>query len=702
MFNKFSFGAMKNRGLIKGIEEKMLLKKQFTSMTGKNISYLKSTFKGIQSIRPASTSHDLNKYLVRRMNSEAAVKAESSQSTLSSMEDGLETIKQNDPTKFRNIAIIAHVDHGKTTLVDCMLKQAGVHASERAMDSNELEQERGITILSKCTGISYNGYKINIVDTPGHQDFGGEVERIMNMVDGVILVVCAAEGPMPQTRYVLKKALARGLKPIVVMNKVDREASRVVDVENEILDLFCNLNATEEQLDYSLLYASAKNGWAVKNMNDQKVNVKDLLEAIVARVPHPVVDTEKPFSMLVSQTESNQFFGKMLIGRIHSGKVNVGDRIHSVDQKGNSIEVNKVYKIIRRFGVHQIELQTAVAGDIVSIAGFEKATVTHTMNSPETKNVIPSVPIDPPMITMTVKPNDSPYHGKEGDKFTFLQLKERFLRECENDVSLRVEFDPKKKDTIFVFGRGDLHLGILVEKMRREGYEMALTPPQVIYKIENGVKMEPVEEVTVELDGNHVNTLFDVIQHRKGVMTGSEEVSENKMKITFEAPSRGLFGFRPFMIALTKGHCQIISKLKGYEEHKGSLNKSVKGSIISCHQGKTTLFSLKDVEAHGNLFIGPGVDVYAGMVIGELNKDGGEVEVNPCKEKPTSNVRTTSREENIKLAPPKISSLEDAMVALRGDELLEVTPKNIRIRKKILDSSARRKVKRERKNDDDY
>jgi len=630
-----------------------------------------------------------------------AVSEKAAENTLSSsLEDDLATIKLNDPTKFRNIAIIAHVDHGKTTLVDCMLKQAGVSFSnERAMDSNELEQERGITILSKCTGVSYNGYKINIVDTPGHQDFGGEVERIMNMVDGVILVVCAAEGPMPQTRYVLKKALARGLKPVVVINKVDRDSARVTEVENDILDLFCNLNATEDQLDYALLYASARNGWAVKNMKDSKTSVKDLLEAIVQKVPHPKVDLDKEFNMLVSQTESNQFFGKMLIGRIHSGRVNVGDKIHAVDQTGSKIEVNKVYKIIRRFGVHQIELQSAVAGDIVSIAGFEKASVTHTMNALSSSNVIPSIPIDPPMISMTVKPNDSPYHGKEGDKFTFLQLKERLLKECENDVSLRVEFDPKQKDSIFVFGRGDLHLGVLVEKMRREGFEMALTPPQVIYKIENGKKMEPIEEITVEIDTDHVNILLDSVQNRKGVMLASDPLNENKSRVVFEAPSRGLFGFRPFMIALTKGHVVIISKLKGFEEFKGPIKKSNRGAILSCQQGKSTMFSLKDVEAHGNLFITPGVDVYAGMVIGELNKEG-EVEVNPCKEKPSSNIRTVSKEENIKLAPPKVVSLEDCMVSLRPDELLEVTPKNIRIRKKILDSSARRKVKREHRDED--
>lgn len=624
------------------------------------------------------------------------------QADLEQVDDGLETIKMMDPTKFRNIAIIAHVDHGKTTLVDCMLKHGGVSVSnERAMDSNELEQERGITILSKCTGISYKGYKINIVDTPGHQDFGGEVERIMNMVDGVILVVCASEGPMPQTRYVLKKALARGLKPVVVMNKVDRESSRVIDVENDILDLFCSLNASEDQLNYSLLYASARNGWAVKNMTDEKTNVKALLDTIINDIPPPKVDVDKDFTMLVSQTESNQFFGKMLIGRINSGKISVGDRIQTIDQKGVVAQVNKVHKIIRRFGVHQIELQSAVAGDIVSIAGFEKSTVTHTLNSLNTNTIIPSIPIDPPMISMAIKPNDSPFHGKEGDKYTYLQLKERLLRECENDVSLRVELDPKQKDTIFAFGRGDLHLGVLVEKMRREGFELALTPPQVIFKEEKGKKYEPIEEVSLEVDLNLVNMLLDNIQTRKGLLLSSEETTDGKSRITFEAPSRGLFGFRPFVIALTKGHVVVLSKLKGYEEYKGPLKRNTKGVILSCHQGKATTFALKDAEAHGSLYVTPGTDVYAGMVIGELNREG-EVEVNPCREKPTSNVRTVNKDDNIKLAPPKVVSMEDFMVNLRSDELLEVTPKNIRIRKKVLDSPTRRKLKREGKESEEF
>lgn len=350
------------------------LSKKFSSNTNKAMGF---NFTNSNSIIRAN----------KRFFSQAAV----SEKTEENLDD-LNTIKLQDPTKFRNIAIIAHVDHGKTTLVDCMLKQAGVSISnERAMDSNELEQERGITILSKCTGISYNGYKINIVDTPGHQDFGGEVERIMNMVDGVILVVCASEGPMPQTKFVLKKALQRGLRPIVVINKVDRDTARCVEVENEVFDLFCNLNASEEQLDYQLLLGSARNGWVVKNLNDPKENIKALLDSIIEKIPHPVVDLNKEFSMLVSQTESNQFFGKMLIGRISSGKVNVGDKITTVDQTGKVVESNKVFKIIRRFGVHQIELNSAVAGDIVSIAGFEKTTVTNTLNTIGGTSVIPVI-----------------------------------------------------------------------------------------------------------------------------------------------------------------------------------------------------------------------------------------------------------------------------------------------------------------------
>jgi GTP-binding protein len=569
------------------------------------------------------------------------------------------------------------------------------------MDSNELEQERGITILSKCTGISYKGYKINIVDTPGHQDFGGEVERIMNMVDAVCLVVCAIEGPMPQTRFVLRKALERGLKPIVVINKADRTPNRVGEVENEILDLFCSLNATDEQLDYQLVYASARAGWAVKDYNNpDKTSVKDLLDTIIERTPIPHGDINKDFTMLVSQIESNKFYGKMLIGRIHNGIIKIGDKINALDLKGNFVEAAKVHKIIRRLGTMQLELQQAGAGDIVSISGFEKGTVTHTLNTDKTNIVIPSIPIDPPMISVTAITNDSPFFGKDGDKITFLQLKERFLREQENDVSLRVEFDVKKGDSIFVYGRGDLHLGILIEKMRREGFEMALTPPQVIFKEENKVKLEPIEEVTIEIDLDHVNELIDSIQNRKGIVIGTDELANGKTRIVFEAPSRGLFGFRPYLITLTKGTVIIVSKFKGYEKYRGPLKRITRGALLSMATGKCTIYALKDCENKGPLYVYPGVEVYPGMVIGELTKEG-EIEVNACREKPTTNVRAANKDEFFRMSPHKSFSLEEALVMLRPDELLECTPKALRIRKRVLDSKLRRTTAKSSKKEEE-
>lgn len=619
-------------------------------------------------------------------------------------ENNIKLIKEVDSSKIRNIAIIAHVDHGKTTLVDCMLKQSGINIGlERTMDSNELEQERGITILSKCTSICYKGLKINIVDTPGHQDFGGEVERIMNMVDSVCLVVCASEGPMPQTRYVLKKALQRGLKPIVVINKADRDTARLKEVENEIFDLFITLDATDDQMEYPVLYASAKNGWATyeaptkENPLDNK-NIFPLLDTIIDKVESPKVETTGELKMLISQIESNLYFGKMLIGRINSGTVKVGQKVCAIDQDGKEIESTKVFKLVKKFGTQQIELNEAGAGDIVSLAGFSTATVTHTINEEAKNYVIPSIPIDPPMISLLLKPNDSPYHGRDGDKFTYLQIKERLLKEAENDVSLRIEFDNTRKDIIKVFGRGDLHLGILIEKLRREGFEMSLYPPQVIFQYdENKKKLEPIEFVTVEFDEPFMNVLIDLLMPRYGEIVTSKDIGHGKVKVEFEIPTRGMFGMRSRLINVTKGNIIIQSRLKGFEEFKGPIQRINKGALIAMFKGKCTAFALKDAENHGELYVQPGTEVYEGQVIGEMAKEGGEVELNPCREKVLTNVRTTSKDENIKLMPVKSFNIEECMSFLRGDELLEITPKNLRIRKKVLESNLRKKLRREGK-----
>lgn len=606
------------------------------------------------------------------------------------------------PELVRNVAIIAHVDHGKTTLVDCMLKQSGVGINtSESMDSNDLEKERGITILSKCTSIMYNGKKINIVDTPGHQDFGGEVERIMSMVDSVCLVVCASEGPMPQTKYVLRKALSRGFIPIVVINKVDRNTARVEEVENEIFDLFINLDANEEQMNYKLIYASAKSGWASLNKKQIGDSVLPLLNLICDDVPYPKVDQSGELKMLISQIESNSFFGKMLIGRIDSGFVEVGQKVNAIDQEGNISESAKIFKIIKRVGMKLVHLNKAYAGDIVQLAGFKDATVTHTINKVGNNHVIKSIPIDPPMISMIIKINDSPYYGKDGDKFTYTQLSDRLIKEAESDVSLKVVIDNKKKDHILVYGRGDLHLGILIEKMRREGYEMAICPPQVIFQTDkNNNKLEPIEILEIIIHEAHTQFLYDFALTRYGEISSTTKMNDDKVKIIIEIPTRGIFGLRTKLISMTKGDLIFQSKLKGYEPYKGPIKRVSKGAIIAIAKGKCTTFSLKDVENHGELFVVPGTEVYEGNIIGELNKEGGEVEVNPCKEKPSSNVRTTVKEENVKLQPIKPLSIEDCIVMLRGDELLEVTPKNLRIRKTILDSSLRRKMKREKKLDE--
>lgn len=667
-----------------------------------NLKFIKKQFSFSQLLFSNCLSKHSNKIIKNSLN--RGIYGSLTKKQFSYDEPSLESQLENfvKPELVRNVAIIAHVDHGKTTLVDCMLKQSGVTINTSdSMDSNDLEKERGITILSKCTSIMYNGKKINIVDTPGHQDFGGEVERIMSMVDSVCLVVCASEGPMPQTKYVLKKALNRGFIPIVVINKVDRNTARLEEVENEIFDLFINLDATEEQMNYKLIYASAKSGWASLNKKVVGDSVIPLLNMITEDVPYPKVDQNGELKMLISQIESNSFFGKMLIGRIDSGFVEVGQKVNAIDQEGNLVESAKIYKIIKRVGMNLIHLNKAYAGDIVQLAGFKDATVTHTMNKVGNTHIIKSIPIDPPMISMIIKVNDSPYYGKDGDKFTFQQLSERLLKEAESDVSLKVVIDNKKKDHILVYGRGDLHLGILIEKMRREGYELAICPPQVIFQYDkNNNRLEPIEILDITIHEAHTQFLYDFALTRYGEISSTTKLNDDKIKLIMEIPTRGIFGLRTKLISMTKGDLIFQSKLKGYEPFKGPIKRVSKGAIIAVAKGKCTTFSLKDVENHGELFVVPGTEVYEGNIIGELNKEGGEVEVNPCKEKPSSNVRTTVKEENVKLQPVKQLSIEDCIVMLRGDELLEVTPKHLRIRKTILDSGLRRKLKREKKLDE--
>jgi len=620
--------------------------------------------------------------------------------------DILNVLNSESTAHFRNIAIIAHVDHGKTTLVDSLIKKSGAGSEEvRSMDSNQLEQEKGITILSKCTGVTYKGYKINIVDTPGHADFGGEVERIMSMVDGVVLVVCAVEGPMPQTKFVLNKALKQGIKPIVVINKVDRPGARVKEVENEVFDLFCSLDCRDDLLDYPLFHASARDAWASRGLGEEKKDITCIFESVVEHIAPPKVDVGTEFSMLVSQTESNTYFGKMLIGRINSGSVKVGDKIFSVDAKGEVAEVNKVFKIIRRYGMSQIEMPKAVAGDIVSIAGFTNATVTHTLNEYGKTTVLPSIPIDPPMLSIDIAVNNSPLAGKEGTKITSSAIKDKLTKEAENDVALRVSFGgdanakSSKGDSAFeVQGRGDLHLGVMIERMRREGFEMAITPPKVVFQTVGKKVTEPIEVLSIEVGHHYSASIIEKVTNRKGSLVACDELDKEKQRIIFHIPTRGLLGLRSDLLNDTKGTAVVTSEFLEYQDYKGPLDTSRKGAIISIIDGVATAYGIKELEMHGTMFVKPGTKVYNGMVIGEHNKED-DIELNVTKEKKLTNVRSVNAEEKLILTPPRIFTLEEAISYVRDDEIIEVTPENIRIRKKELDPVQRKKIRRDNKNE---
>ncbi|CAI2387054.1 unnamed protein product [Moneuplotes crassus] len=611
----------------------------------------------------------------------------------------VKTLMDNDASKVRNIGIIAHVDHGKTTLVDCMLKESGINfESERAMDNIDIEQERGITIMSKCTSVIYKGHKINVVDTPGHADFGGEVERIMSMVDGVCLVVCASEGPMAQTKFVLDKALKQNAIPIVVINKVDREMARVVDVENEVFDLFCALEPTDEQLEYPMIYASAKDGWASLDPDEKTNSVSALLDQIIETVPQPKVDTDSTdFKMLVTQTESNKYFGRLLVGKIQRGSIKVGDKIQAVDSEGKIVQVSSILKIFKKFGVGEAQIDEAFQGDIVSIAGVGGATVGCTINCEGNSEVIKSIPIDPPMISVCVTFNDSPFQGQEAEKNTINQIIARLNEEADNDVSLRVTQDSTNKEIFEVSGRGDLHIGVLLEKMRREGFEIAAYPPKVLMKETPEGLMEPIEKVEIECDPDHMSRIIDNLNNRKGILLDSHSTPDGRDVLEFQVPSRGLIGFRSQLIGDTRGTAVMKSEFLEYDYHRGDVKKSNKGAIISTAEGTTTPYALKDVETKGRLFVGPGERVYPGMVIGEHTLES-DIEMNPVKTKKSTNIRSAGTDEQIKLIPKIDLSLEEAIAQARDDELVEVTPKSIRVRKVVLDMNERRRMKRKEKN----
>lgn len=599
--------------------------------------------------------------------------------------------------KRRNIAIIAHVDHGKTTLVDGLLRQSGTFRDNQkvetcVMDSNDLERERGITILSKCTSVQWKDTHINIVDTPGHADFGGEVERILSMVDGVVLLVDSSEGPMPQTKFVLGKALKVGLKPIVVINKADKSDARVDEVLNEIFDLFVSLNASDSQLDFPVLYASGRNGWAVKEMDDEKKDLTPLFELILSYVPEPSCEPEKPFSMLATTLEADKFIGRVLTGKVHSGKVHVNDAVKVINAEGE-VERIRISKILAYEGLNRVSKDEAEAGDIIAIAGVSKGTVADTICALEVSEAIHAQPIDPPTLAMTFSVNDSPLAGREGDKVTSRVIWDRLCKEAEGNIALRIS-QTDSTDSFEVAGRGELQLGVLIETMRREGFELSISRPRVLMKKdENGQLLEPIEEVVVDVDEEFSGVVVEKLgQKRAELIEMIPSQVGNKVRLIFHAPSRGLIGYHSEFLTDTRGTGIMNRLFFAYEPYKGDMDSRRNGVLISSEDGTAIAYSLWKLQDRGPMFIDSGVPVYVGMIIGEHTKTN-DLEVNPTKAKQLTNIRASGKDESIDLIPPRRLSLEQGLSYIQADELLEVTPKTLRLRKRVLDPIARKRAK---------
>ena len=602
----------------------------------------------------------------------------------------------------RNIAIIAHVDHGKTTLVDSMLKQSGTFRSnqmvaERAMDSNDLERERGITILAKCTSLVWHDshntqdVRINIVDTPGHADFGGEVERILSMVNGVVLLVDASEGPMPQTKFVLSKALNLGLNPIVLINKVDRPDRRVSEVVDEVFELFIALGATDQQLDFPIIYASGRAGWAALQLEDEHKDISPLFDLILKHVPPPEADPNKPFSMLITTREYNPYLGRILTGRIYSGTVKTNQTIKVLNRENLIIENGRISKILSFRGLERVPTDIASAGDIIAIAGLNNATVADTVCDIEIENSIPSTPVDPPTLAMTFSINDSPLAGQEGSKLTSRVLGERLIREAEGNVAIRVN-QSEDKDSYEVAGRGELQLGVLIETMRREGFELSISRPRVLYKTDNNqVKQEPIEEIQVDVNDEFVGVVVQSLSQRKAEMTDMRVSGGGKTRVTFLGPSRGLIGYHGQFLTETRGTGIMNRIFHSYGEYRGNIEGRRNGVLISMEDGDAAGYALWKLEDRGKLFISHGERLYKGMIIGEHSRDN-DLEVNPIKGKQLTNMRASGKDDAIRLTPPVIMTLEQAIAYIEEDELVEVTPKSIRLRKIALNSIDRKKA----------
>ncbi len=595
----------------------------------------------------------------------------------------------------RNIAIIAHVDHGKTTLVDGLLRQSGTFRDNQkvetcVMDSNDLERERGITILSKCTAVDWEGTHINIVDTPGHADFGGEVERILSMVDGVVLLVDSSEGPMPQTKFVLGKALKIGLKPIVVINKADKPDARPDEVLNEIFDLFVSLDANDEQLDFPVLYASGRNGWAVNDLSEEKKDLKPLFELILSYVSEPKCEKDKPFSMLATTLEADKFVGRILTGKIYSGTLKVNDAVKVINKNGE-IERTRITKITAYQGLERVALNEAHAGDIVAVAGVVKGTVADTICAMDVTDAIEAQPIDPPTLSMTFSVNDSPLAGREGDKVTSRMIWDRLQKEAECNIALKISRS-ETSESFEVAGRGELQLGVLIETMRREGFELSISRPRVLMqKDENGNLLEPIEEVVVDVDEEFSGTVVEKLSQRKAeLLEMIPSQIGNKTRLIFKAPARGLIGYHSDFLTDTRGTGIMNRVFFGYEPYKGDITNSRNGVLISSEDGTAIAYSLWKLQDRGPMFIEHNSPVYVGMIIGEHTKSN-DLEVNPTKSKQLTNIRAAGKDEAIDLIPPRKLSLEQALSYIAQDELLEVTPKSLRLRKKILDPILRKR-----------
>jgi GTP-binding protein len=598
----------------------------------------------------------------------------------------------------RNVAIIAHVDHGKTTLVDRLLQQSGVYRAnervvERAMDSNDLERERGITILAKAASVEWKGTRINIVDTPGHADFGGEVERILNMVDGALVLVDAAEGPLPQTKFVVSKALRMGLKPIVVINKVDRWDARPVQVINEVFDLFGALDATDEQLDFPILYGSAKQGWMATTLEGSHDDgMQPLFDLILSHVKSPVVE-KGPFRLLGTILEANPYLGRIVTGRITSGSVKPNQAVKVLDHDGKLIESGRITKVLAFRGIERTAVEEAEAGDIVALAGLPNATVAMTICDPLVETPLPAQPIDPPTLAMTFRVNDSPLAGTEGDKVTGRMIRDRLLREAEGNVALRVR-ESDEKDSMEVAGRGELQLGILIETMRREGFELSASRPKVLLRRNDKDELEePIEEVVIDVDEAHSGIVVQKMSERKAEMIELRPSGGGRVRMVFCAPTRGLIGYQGELLTDTRGTAIMNRLFHAYAPHKGVIQGRRNGVLISNDQGDAVAYALWNLEDRGPMMIEPGCKVYTGMIVGEHTRDN-DLVVNVLKGKQLTNIRTTSKDEAVRLTPPIRMTLEKALAYIEDDELVEVTPKSIRLRKRLLDENDRKRADR--------